>query len=134
MTNTHVKKLTPGQEYLKRQAEQMEKSPALLKKFPKLKSLKVNLVYFDPAKSTQIGEVKYSVNVANAKCMFVFACRNTECACGDFDLTAALASALRSRTKKVEGEVRCAGTRTRAKGDVMPCGNLLRYTLTMGYS
>lgn len=111
----------------------MKQSPALLTKFPDLKFLKVNLVYLDPSGSAQLGEMKYSVNVKNAKCMFVFPCRHVACACGHFDLTDACARALHARRKKVEGEARCAGTRTRVNGEALPCGNLLRYKLTLGY-
>ena len=127
------RKLTPAQEFQLRQVERMKESPALLTRFPDLKLLKVNLVYFDPAGLAQIGEMKYSVNVKNAKCMFVFACRHVACNCGHFDLTHAFGNALHSRRKKVEGEVRCEGTRTRVNGEALPCGNLLRYKLTLGY-
>ena len=133
MTITPPRKLTPAQEFQLRQTERMQKSPALLAKFPHLKVLKVNLIYFDPTGLTQIGELKYSVNVNNAKCMFVFACRHASCSCGHYDLSAAFANALHSRSKKVEGEVRCEGTRSRVNGEGLPCGNLLRYKLTLGY-
>jgi hypothetical protein len=133
MTIPPPRKLTPAQEYQLRQAERMQNSPMLLAKFPHLKFLKVHLLYFDPSGLTQIGELKYSVNVSNAKCMFVFACRNAACACSHYDLSAAFANALHSRSKKVGGEVRCEGTRTRVKGEELPCGNLLRYKLTLGY-
>ena len=111
----------------------MAQSPVLLARFPDLRFLKVNLLYFNPSGLAQIGELKYSVNVSNAKCMFVFACRSEACACGDFDLSEAFGNALHSRSNKVEGEVRCAGTRTRAKGEEFHCGNLLRYKLTLGH-
>ena len=133
MTIPPPRKLTPAQEHQQRQAIRMQNSPMLLAKFPHLKFLKVNLLYFDPTGLTPLGELKYSVNISNAKCMFVFACRNAACACGHFDLSAAFDNALHSRSKKDEGEVRCEGTRTRINGEELPCGNLLRYKLTIGY-
>jgi hypothetical protein len=109
-------------------------STTLAVEFPNLKSLTVHLLYFDRGGLMKTGEVKYKVNVDNAKSVFTFVCPNNECGEGDFDLSSALATAIKNRNKVVNGELRCGGSRTRFKGEKSPCGNLLRYKLTLSYA
>jgi hypothetical protein len=130
----HTRKLNPRAEHRLRQTERVNSAATLAEKYPKLKSLTANLLHFDPLGLTKTGEVRYTVNVLHAKSLFFFACPSTECAGGDFDLSAALADAVRGKRKIAAGEVRCEGTRTRPKGEKLPCGNLLRYKLTLRYA
>ena len=116
-----------------RQAQRLNSSATLAQAFPKLKSLTANLLHFDPLGLTKTGEVRYTVNVVNTKSLFFFACPSTECAGGDFDLSAAVANAVHGKRKTASGEIRCEGIRTRPKGEKLPCGNLLRYKLTLRY-
>ena len=113
--------------------ERVNSSASLAEKFPKLKSLKVELSYFDPDGLNKTGEVRYKVNVDYAKSLFSFVCQNGECLAGDFDLSNAVSEAVANRRKVAEGELRCQGTRVKPKDNKRPCHNLLRYKLTLGY-
>ena len=127
------RKTNPRAEYRLSQIQRANESASLAEKFPRLKSLKVDLSYFEPDGLSQTGELRYTVNVAHAKSMFSFVCQSGECLGGDFDLSNAVAEAVTKRSKIVEGEIRCQGTRSRPKEVAKPCHNMLRYKLTLGY-
>ena len=127
------RKTNPRAEYRLRQIQRVNSSASLAEKFPKLKSMKADLTYFEPDGLSKTGEVRYQVNVEHAKSVFSFVCQSAECLAGDFDLSDAVAGAVAKRRKAVEGEIRCQGTRVRSKEDKTPCHNLLRYKLTLGY-
>ncbi len=127
------RKSNPRAEYRLRETQRVNSSASLAEKFPKLKSLQVDLVYFDPDGLTKTGELRYKVNVSAAKSVFSFTCQNGECLGGDFDLSDAVSEAVAGRCKNAEGEVRCQGHRARPKEVKKPCQNLLRYKLTLGY-
>jgi hypothetical protein len=73
------------------------------------------------------------VNLAHAKSLFRFSCPNGECVGGDFDLSVALANAVAGRQESAEGELVCQGWRSRTTIDTLPCHNILRYKLSIGY-
>jgi len=125
--------MNPRAEYRLRESQRVNDSVSLAEKFPKLKALTVNLAYFDKDGLTKSGQVRYKVNVRHAKSVFSFLCPSAECLGGDFDLSGAVAQAVTGKRKIVEGEIRCQGWRTRAKEGKVPCHNLLRYKLTLGY-
>jgi hypothetical protein len=127
------RKANPRAEYRLRETERVNNSVSLAERFPKLKSLTVNLVYFDTDGLKKTGEVRYKVNVQHAKSVFSFVCPNAECVGGDFDLSEAVTHAVKGRRKVEEGEIRCQGIRIKAKRDNTPCQNLLRYKFTLGY-
>jgi hypothetical protein len=127
------RKPTPRAEYRLRAIERVNGSATLAKTFPKLKSLSVNLEFFNPDGLTRNGQIKYKMHVAHAKSVVCFNCPSGECVGGDFDLTKALAHAVAGRQKIAVGEMRCQGSRRKAKTDHVPCQNLLRYKLTLGY-
>lgn len=127
------RKTNPRAEYRLSQIQRANQSASLAEKFPKLKSLKVDLCYFEPDGLTRTGELRYTVNVEHAKSVFSFVCPSGECLGGDFDLSDAVAHAVTKRSKTVEGEIRCEGTRFRPKEEAKPCHNMLRYKLTLGY-
>ena len=127
------RKTNPRAEYRLREIQRVNQSASLAEKFPKLKSLKVSLAYFEPDGLTRTGELRYKVNVEHAKSVFSFVCQNGVCLAGDYDLSVAVAEAVAKRRRTVEGEVRCQGTRVRPKEEKKPCHNLLRYKLTLGY-
>ena len=128
-----VPKRSLRQEYRLKQRTRIEASPPMAKKFPRLKSLKVTLEYFDAAGTTKNGELKCKLNVEHARSALWFACPGVECAEGDFDLSEALARAVAGRRKVVTGELRCQGTRQRGDRDRVPCQTLLRYKLNLSY-
>lgn len=127
------RKTNPRAEYRLREIQRVNSSASLAEKFPKLKSLKVDLTYFDPDGLNKTGELRYKVNVEHAKSVFSFVCQSAECLAGDFDLSEVVTQAVAKRRKAVEGEIRCPGTRIKSKEDKRPCHNLLRFKLTLGY-
>jgi len=127
------KRSNPRTEHRRLQLQRANESVSLAEKFPNLKSLMAHLSYFSPDGLTRNGEVRYTVHVGHAKSVFSFACQNRECVGGDFDLSEAVAAAVVARTKAVEGEVRCQGSRDRPPDGKQPCQNLLRYKLLLGY-
>lgn len=129
----HVPNRSPRQEYRLKQRAQVEASPMLAKRFPKLKGLKVTLEYFDAAGTTKNGELKCKMNVEHARSVLWFACPGVECTEGDFDLSDVLAKAVAGRRKAVTGELRCRGTRKRGDREVVACQTLLRYRLNLVY-
>ena len=127
------RRANPRAEYRLSETQRVNSSVSLAEKFPKLKSLKVDLLYFDANGQTKTGEMRYKVNVQHAKSVFSFVCQNGECLAGDFDLSDAVTEAVAGRRKIAEGEIRCPGTRAKPKEGKTPCRNLLRYKLTLGY-
>ena len=130
---THPRRTTPRAEYRRQQVERVNLSATLAEKFPRLKLLVVRLEYFDSNRLARNGQIKYKANLEHAKSLFCVNCPNGECVGGDFDLTDALAQAVKRRDKAVEGELRCQGQRHKAKAEKVPCQSLLRYRLTLGY-
>lgn len=130
----HPRRSSPQSEHRLRELERANNSTSLGEAFPKLKSLTVDLTYFDPRGITKSGEMRYKVNVRHAKSVFCFVCQSSECVGGDFDLTRIVAQAVAKRRKSVEGEVKCQGWRTKPKEEKAPCHNLLRYKLKLAYA
>jgi hypothetical protein len=128
-----VPKRSLRQEYRLKQRDRIEASPVMAKKFPRLKTLKVTLEYFDATGTTKNGEMKCKLNVEHARSVLWFACPGVECTAGDFDLSEALAKAVAARRKEVSGELRCQGTRKRGDREREPCPTLLRYKLSLHY-
>jgi hypothetical protein len=129
----HIPKRNPRQEYRLRQRAQIEASPLMAKRFPRLKSLRVTLEYFDATGTTKNGELKCKLNVEHARSALWFACPGVECLGGDFDLTEVLAAAVDGGRKVATGEFRCQGTRTRGDRERVACQTLLRYKLNLIY-
>ncbi len=121
------------QEYRLKQRDQIEASPLMAARFPRLKALKVTLEYFDATGTIKNGQMKCKLNVEHAKSAVWFACPGVECTGGDFDLTGALAKAVAGRLKVASGELRCQGTRKRGDHERVPCQTLLRYKLSLNY-
>jgi hypothetical protein len=119
----------PRAEHREREARRVQSSATLSASFPRLKSLTANLVYCG-SEGVQMGsQLKYMVNIANAKTVFRFNCPNSECIRGDFDLTDSLASAVAKHQTAVTGELVCRGTTIKR----VRCLNVLRYALKLGY-
>jgi hypothetical protein len=123
----------PRSEYRMQESQRVKNSPVLAEKFPKLKSLTVNLEYYGPENLSKISQIKYSVNLSNARSVFRFNCPNTECISGDFDLSDQLAKAVAGRRATVEGEMKCHGWRSKTTIDTVHCHNVLRYKLTLAF-
>lgn len=126
-------KVGPRAEYRRQEGERVKNSATLAQRFVEMKSLTVNLAYSSPEGLASSTQVKYTVNLAYAKSVFLFDCPNRECVQGDFDLSAPLAHAIAARQTTVSGETVCPGWRNKATIDRVPCGHILRYTLKIGY-
>jgi hypothetical protein len=120
-------------EYREQEGQRVKDSCSLADRFQELKSLTVNLSYHEAETNTKTGQIKYTVNLANAKSVFRFSCPNQECIRGDFDLTDELANAVARRRKLVTGEMCCEGWRSKTTIDTVHCHNILRYKLTLAY-
>ena len=129
----HHYKVAPRREYLRQEAQRVSDSPSLAEKFPALKSLSVVLACFGPEGVRKMSEIKYKLNLANAKSLFRFGCPNTECIKGNFDLTEGLATAIAEHRQKVSGEVCCQGWRSTAAIGKTLCHHILRYRLSLAY-
>jgi hypothetical protein len=124
---------TPRGEYTLQENLRVLGSPSLAEKFRKLQTLTVDLSYFDSEGVTRSSQIKYTVNLTHAKSVFRFPCHNHECVRGDFDLSEVLAEAVSEHRTSVSSEMVCQGWRNRATIDTVPCRNILRYKLTLGY-
>lgn len=129
----HSPRTSPRSEYLQQQNLLVLSSPPLAEKYPRLKSLTVDLGYFGEEGSACSSQIKYTVNLEHTKSIFRVGCHNQECVRGDFDLSEVIATAVSSKKTSVAGELCCQGWRNRAGIDSIPCHNLLRYKLTLNY-
>jgi hypothetical protein len=120
-------------EHRQHEGLRIKESASLADTFRQLKSLTVDLAYYGPEGKTRTGEIKYTVNLANAKSVFCFNCPNGECVRGDFDLSEDLARAVTSGLGTVTGEMSCPGWRSKTTIETTRCGNLLRYKLSLAY-
>ena len=120
-------------EHREQESQRVKDSPKLADRFRQLKSLTVDLSFCDPEGANKTSQVKYTVNLANAKSVFRFNCPNSECIRGDFDLTNELAIAVAQHRTTVTGEKTCEGWRSKTTIDTVHCHNILRYKLTLAY-
>jgi hypothetical protein len=129
MAHSFHKPVGPRAEYQEKQRQRVLKSTSLADEFPQLKALTARLEYYDSDNPEKRSQLKYTVNLTNAKSVFRFRCPSSECIRGDFDLTKEVAEAVAKHSTKVTGEMKCKGNTVR-KGR---CGNTLHYTLLLGY-
>jgi hypothetical protein len=126
-------KASPRARFRQKESRRIMDSASLADRFPKLKSLTVELSFFPPDGENRSGQIKYVVNLDHAKSVFRFDCLNKECVRGDFDLSDVLAKAIARRQKNIEGEMRCHGWRNKDMIRKVYCRNLLRYKLSLAY-
>ncbi len=116
-------------------AEQVNASAPLREKFPRLKSLKAEVEYYDSSGAMRLGGMNINANVEHAKSLFCFNCNQGDCVGGDFDLSGTLGTAIAGKKKVVSGELRCQGIRHNKERKLQtPCQSILRYTLKLAYS
>ena len=120
-------------EYREQERQRVKESPTLSEKFQQLKSLAVDLSFYNPEGATKNSQIKYEPNLANARSVFRFDCPNKGCIRGDFDLTDELAAAIAEHRTHVAGEVCCQGWQSKTTIDTVHCHNLLRFVLTLVY-
>jgi hypothetical protein len=124
---------SPRAAFHQRQRQRLQDAATLAAKFPRLKSLKVDVEYYAPDSAARIGHIKYVLNVEHAKSLFCFECPNRECVRGDFDLSEVLAAAVAARRKSVAGEMRCQGWRNKDAIRKAYCRMILRYRLWLTF-
>jgi|SRR6267378_2858167 hypothetical protein len=127
------RRTTPRAVYRLNRSQLVNDSACLAQKFPKLKSLSVDLEYFDSRGVTKNGGMNFKANIEHAKSLFCFNCVNGDCIGGDFDLSEELLSAVSGKRKLLKGEMRCLGARQSKGADLGPCQAILRYRLSLGY-
>ena len=125
--------MTPRAEFRQQENLRINASPNLAEKFPELKSLSVDLTYYDSEELHKASQIKYTVNLNNAKSAFSFMCPNNECVGGDFDLSEKLAGAVAARLATATGEILCQGWQSKTTIDSVHCHKALRYTLKLEY-
>jgi hypothetical protein len=126
--------ISPRQEYRRQESQRVADSASLAVTFHQLKSLTVDLAQFGPEGLSKTNEIKYTVNLTNAKSLFQFHCANPECVGGDFDLSTVLAQAIAIHAPMASGELVCNGWRNKVSIDRVRCKNILRYRLNLGYA
>jgi len=129
----HPQRTSPRGEYRQQVKQRVNDSVTLAVKYPHLRSLTVELVYFEHDELTRCGSMKYSANLENARAVFRFDCPNYACVCGDFDLSEELARAVAGRRTSLVGEACCQGWRSRETINAERCLNILRYKLSLKY-
>jgi len=120
-------------EYRQQEGQRTQDSASVADKFPQLRSLRVDLTYVNTDGLSENNEIKYTVNLANAKSVFRFDCLNRECVGGDFDLSQVLTNAYAEHRTTVVGETRCQGWANKNTIGTVRCQNILRYKLSLGY-
>lgn len=126
-------KVGPREEYRQQENKRVHESATLADKFQQLKSLTVDLEFYNSGGLTRNSQIKYTVNLDRAKSVFSFQCHNNECVCGDFDLSEHLARAVASHETHTTGESCCQGWLSKATIDRVHCHNILRYRLNLEY-
>jgi len=123
-------RISPRNEYLLEVSSRVEASATLANEFPDLKSMTVDLGFYDLEGRACRSQIKYKVNLERARSVFRFECENPECVRGGYDLSDVVAAAV---TNQMSGELSCRGWRSRTTIDHIPCGKVLRYSITIGY-
>ena len=123
----------PRFEYRVQESQRVKDSPTLSDKFPHLKSLTLDLGYYNPGGTSMNSQIKFTPNLKNARSVLRIDCPNNGCIRGDFDLTRELAKAVAERRATVTGEMSCEGWQSKTTIDTVPCHNILRYKLSLEY-
>ena len=129
----HHQKVGARAEYRQQQGQRVRDSGSLADKFPELKSLTVDLTYYDSEGVKQSSQIKYTVNLANAKSLFRFDCQNDQCVRGDFDLSDELTNAVAAHLTTATGEMCCQGWLDKKTVGTAYCHRILRYKLSLAY-
>jgi hypothetical protein len=123
----------PRQIYRGEEAQRVKDSPTLAVKFPALKVLAADLQFSESGRTTLNGQIKYKLNLEMSKAVFRFACPNSECVRGDFDLSDELKEAVAERRTLVTGDAPCPGWLSKTTIDTVHCRHTLHYRLNLTY-
>ena len=123
----------PRFEYREQESQRVKDSLSLSNRFPQLKSLAVDLGFYNCKGVAKNSQIKYLPNLDKAKSVFRIDCPNNGCIGGDFDLTKELAKAIAEHRTTVTAEMSCQGWQSKTTIDTVHCHNILRYTLSLAY-
>lgn len=123
----------PRFEYREQESQRVKDSLSLSNRFPQLKSLAVDLGFYNCKGVAKNSQIKYLPNLDKAKSVFRIDCPNNGCIGGDFDLTKELANAIAEHRTTVTAEMSCQGWQSKTTIDTVHCHNILRYTLSLAY-
>ncbi|MBM3858740.1 MAG: hypothetical protein FJ395_03715 [Verrucomicrobia bacterium] len=126
-------KAGPRFEYRAKEKQRVKDSPLLAEKFRQLKSLTLDLAYYDATRATKHAQIKYVPNLNTAKAVFLVDCPNHECIGGDFELTGEIAGAIAKHRASASGELICQGWLSKTTINTVPCHNVLHYKLSFDY-
>jgi hypothetical protein len=113
--------------------ERVEKSATMVISYPKLKTLAVDLLYFDRGIVSWGHGLRYRANLETAKSMLYFNCPSPLCKDGGFDLTENLGSAVAQHQKAILGTLRCPGFRDEETGKPVPCEAVLHFKVSLTF-
>jgi len=128
------KKLSPRAEHRQLEIQRISQSALLREKYEELKSMTVDYEYFNPEGSTRNRQIKYTVNLDQARSVFRLDCLNHECVGGDYDLSEVLAEAIGERQGTVTGELCCQGWLNKNTIDRVRCRHIVRFRLNLEYA
>src|SRR5579872_5517326 len=117
----------------RRAFDRAEKSLSLARAYPQLKSLSVDLLYFDREIVSFGHGLRYRANLETAKSMLQFTCPSGLCHRGGFDLSTGLNSAIAERRKGLDGELHCHGSRYEESGKTVPCESILHFKMILAF-
>ena len=120
-------------DYREQEGQRVKDSASLSDTFPQLKSLAVDIGFYNAAGVTKNTQIKYTPNLEKAKSVFRIDCPNNGCIGGDFDLSDQLVKAVTARRTTVTAEMSCQGWQSKTTVDAVHCHNILRYTLNLAY-
>jgi hypothetical protein len=129
----HHQKVGARAEYRQQEGQRTRDSNSIADRFPQLKSLTVHLSFYNSDGANRSSEIKYTVNLNNARSVFRFDCPNNECVRGDFDLSAELADAVVAQRITATGELCCQGWLSKTAIGTVHCHQILRYKFSLGY-
>jgi hypothetical protein len=113
--------------------ERIEKSATVAVMYPELKTLAVNLLYFDRGIVSWGHGLRYRANLETAKSMLHFNCPSSLCKDGGFDLSRNLSSAVAQHQKSIVGAMHCPGSRDQETGKATPCECILHYKINLTF-
>jgi hypothetical protein len=109
-----------------RQRRDRSLAPAMRARYPQFSALRLECDFTDDGAAPPAPHVM--VLHPPAAAFFVFPCPYSDCD-GEFDLTAAVTGLARDEEKHCQGQLRCAGHRTRDRSGPTPCLLTLDYTI-----
>ncbi len=118
------------QERTERLRRERAAARALRVAFPAIQQLRLELTFESPAANTPVPQ-SHILHPA-ARAFFEFPCPYADCD-GQFDLTAAVNTALANKTGRARGALECGGQRPEQYSSRKPCNLHLSYAITATY-